>query len=135
MADLSGITAVQTTDSTISEDVTFGATISAGQTVYLDAADGEYKLADSSASATGETKGIAITPGVDGGAGIIATGGDIVLVGTTMAVGAVYVQSATAGGIAPEADIASAEYVTVLGVASSATNLKIKLHSTGVAHA
>lgn len=135
MADLSGITAVQLTANTVTREVTYGATIAAGETVYQDSTDSEYKLADSSAPATGDTKGIAITPGGDGERGLIATGGDIVLVGTTMAVGAVYVQSATAGGIAPEADIASAEYVTVLGVASSATNLKIKLHSTGVAHA
>ena len=109
MADLSGITAVQLTANTVTREVTYGATIAAGETVYQDSTDSEYKLADSSAQATGDTKGIAITPGGDGERGLIATGGDIVLVGTTMAVGAVYVQSATAGGIAPEADIASAE--------------------------
>ena len=135
MADLGSITAVRITSNTITNEVTYGATISAGQSVYLDSADGEYKLAGASASASAECKGIAVTPGVDGGRGVIATGGDIILVGTTAAVGAVYVVSATAGGIAPEADLSSGEYVTVLGVASSATQLKIQLQASGVAHA
>ena len=74
-------------------------------------------------------------PGVDGGYGYIATGGDIILVGTTMAVGAVYVQSATAGKIAPEADLGSGEYVTSLGIASSTTEIKLSLHVSGTAHA
>jgi hypothetical protein len=41
--------------------------------------------------------------------------------------GTIYVQSATAGGIAPAADLASGHHVTILGVATSTTNLEMCL--------
>lgn len=136
MADLASITAVRPTANTIIKKVTYGATIAAGQTVYLDTTDNEYKLADANGSeTTAKTRGIAVTPGVDAGYGYIATGGDIILVGTTMAVGGVYVQSGTAGGIAPEADLVASDYVTTLGIATTATQLNLKIQISGTQHA
>lgn len=135
MADLGSITAVRPTTNTTTKEVTYGETIDAGEVVYFDSVDAEYKLADASASASAVVAGIAMTPGVDGGRGIIATGGNIILVGTTAAVGGVYVVSATAGKIAPEADISSGEYVSVIGVASSTTQLNMNILNSGVAHA
>lgn len=67
MPALSGITAVRTTSNTVVKKVKYGATIAAGQPLYQDSADKEYKLARSIAEATAKGGGIAITPGVDGG--------------------------------------------------------------------
>jgi len=135
MAALSGITAVRPTSSTIVEKVNYGATISAGQAVYLDPADNEYKLADNNLSAVAaRARGIAMTPGVDSGQGMIATNGSIILVGTTMAVGETYYAGATAGEIIPDADLATGNRVTRLGTAASATQLDLDVRATEIVH-
>jgi len=135
MADLASITAVRPTSDTVSQKVTYGATVSAGQTVYLDTTDNEYKLAGATSTTLAKVKGVAITPGVDGGEGYIATDGSIILVGTTMGVGEHYVASATAGGIAPEADLTTGNICTDIGRASSATTLRLSIAATGILHA
>jgi hypothetical protein len=136
MAALSGITAVRPTLTTKFERVAYGATIAAGNPLYLDTTDGEHKLGDSNASATtAKVRAIAITPGVDGGQGLVATGGSIILVGTTMTVGTNYYAGPTAGEIIPEGDLASTEYVTRLGTASTATQLDLLIVPTGIQRA
>lgn len=136
MADLATITAVRPTSDTVIELVVYGATISAGQCVYFDTSDSEYKLADSdNTSTTASVKGVAITPGVDGGYGYIAKKGSIVLVGTTAAVGETYYVSNTPGGIAPDADIGTGDFISRIGTASSATQLALDLSATGITHA
>lgn len=132
MADVSGITAVRPTTNTIIDRVTYGATVAAGNTVYFDSATNEYLLADCDTSATtAATKGIAITPGVDGGQGYIAKGGSIILVGPTLVVSETYIQSDTAGGIKPIADKATGDFVTTLGTASTTTQLDLAINATG----
>jgi hypothetical protein len=136
MAALTSITAVRPTANTITRNVVYGATVAAGQPVYQDSTDSEFKLCDANLSlAAANVQGIAMTPGVDGGNGIIATGGDIVLVGTTMAVGETYYVGATAGDIVPDADLTTGWHVSRLGTASSTTNLKLSIQATGIVHA
>jgi hypothetical protein len=133
MAALSGITAVRTTSNTRIEQGTYGATVSAGQPVYKDVADSKWKLADSNdTAAKASVVGIAVTPGVDAGGAIIAKGGSIVLVGTTMTVGKPYYVGATAGSLVPESDLTTGDYVSKVGTASSATEMIIGLEATGV---
>ncbi len=136
MAALSGITAVRPTSNTVQVSVTFGATISVGQPVYLDTADSKYKLADNNfSSATATVRGVAMTPGVDTGYGLVATSGSIILVGTTMAVGETYYVGATAGEIVPDADLSTGMYVSRIGTATSATEIKLAIEATGAVHA
>lgn len=136
MAALTGITAVRPTVTTKTALVIYGATIAAGQTLYLDSSDNKYKLADSNASAaTATLKAIAITPGIDGGYGLVAISGSITLVGTTMLVGETYHLGATAGTIVPDADLTTADYVSRVGVASSATQILLAIEATGIIHA
>ena len=131
MADLTGITAVRPTSFTQIRLVMYGATIAAGQPVVLSGTS--YLLADANASsALAAAEGIAITPGVSGGYGLIATGGAIILVGTTMVVGTTYIVSDTAGGIMPDADRSTGDYVTRLGTASTTTQLDLSILATGV---
>jgi hypothetical protein len=132
MADLTSITAVRPTANTTFTRVAYGATISAGQPIVKSGTT--YVLADANASsALAAAEGIAMTPGVSGGYGLMATGGAIILVGTTMVVGTTYIASDTAGGIMPDADRSTGDYVTRLGTASAATQLELSIVATGVA--
>jgi hypothetical protein len=136
MAAISGITAVRPTLTTKTALVVYGATIAAGQPLYLDASDNEYKLTDSnSSSATAALKAIAMTPGIDGGYGLVAISGSIILVGTTMLVGESYYAGATAGTIVPDADLTTGDYISRVGVASSATQILLAIEATGIVHA
>lgn len=136
MAALSGITAVRPTSTTILATrgpVIYGSTNSAGQSAYLDAADSKYKLADSNASAaTAAAVGIFVTPGVDTGYGYVATGGSIILVGTTMIVGTVYCVGATPGDIVPISDLTTGDRTTILGTAATATQLDLAIKASGI---
>lgn len=133
MAALSGITAVRPTANTTMKLGVYGSTNSAGQSAYLDAADTKYKLADSNASAaTAASVGVYITPGVLDGYGYIATGGSVILVGTTMVVGTVYCPGTTAGSIVPISDLTTGDYSTILGTASTATQLDLAIKASGV---
>ena len=132
MADLTSITAVRPTANTTFTRVQYGATIAAGQPIVKSGTT--YVLADANASAAlAAAEGIAITPGVTSGYGLMATGGAIILVGTTMVVGTTYIASDTAGGIMPDADRSTGDYVTRLGTASTATQLDLSIVATGVA--
>jgi hypothetical protein len=136
MAALSGITGVRLTANTKFFNGLYGATIAAGQPVYLDSVDSKYKLADANSSAaTATIRGIAVTAGVDGERGIIAIGGNIILVGTTMSVGETYYVGATAGAINPDADLTTGWYVSRIGTAASTTQLQLALRTTGIVHA
>lgn len=136
MAALTSITAVRPTANTIVRNVVYGATVAAGQPLYQDTADSEFKLADVNLSdLAARVEGIAMTPGVDGGNGLIAIQGDVVLVGTTMAIGETYYAGPTAGEIIPDADLTIGDRVTRLGTASSATTLKLSIQATGIVHA
>ena len=91
--------------------------ITAGQTVYENAS-GQWDLADANASATtAACKGIALNGAAAGQPVKAHTGGDITLgAGAAPVVGTIYVLSATAGAIAPAADLATGHYVVILGV-------------------
>lgn len=111
-----------------------GATITAGQSVYRDPTSRKFLLADadSPTAAARTPAGIALhAASLDQPLAII-TEGDINL-GATLTVGATYYLSGTAGGIAPAADVSTGEFVTVLGVASAANNLKMKMIVSGSA--
>lgn len=137
MAAVSSVTAVRPTATTKTSLVVYGATISAGQALYLDSADNKYKLADANVSlAIAAVKAVAITPGVDGSYGLVATSGTIVLVGASGGVvGDSYVVSATAGGITQHGDLTAGQYVSRIGTLSSATEMLLAIEATGILHA
>lgn len=111
----------------------FGATVTAGQAVYLDTTTNTWKLADANSSAaTATVGGIAMNGGAAGQVASIAVAGTLDP-GFTVTVGAVYVASATAGGIAPVADLTTGWRTTVLGVGITASQLKLILVNSGVA--
>lgn len=101
---------------------TFGETITAGQVLYLSASDGRYYLADCNASGKTAIAGIAINGGAAGQPALVCIEDPNFTPGFTLSTAApVYVASATAGGIAPSADITTGWFATVLMVAKSGT--------------
>jgi hypothetical protein len=113
---------------------TAGATITAGQVVYRDSADGKCKLADNN-SATAAARapiGVALNGAANGQPLQVATEGPVTI-GATLTAGVAYYLSGTAGGICPVADLTTGMYPSIVGIATSASVLDIKVHSSGVA--
>lgn len=120
--------------------VTAGDTITAGMCLYRDTSDGKYKKADGSATGTAQCDGIALHGSVNGQPLVIVKpedGGNINL-GATLAVGVFYgIADATAdpGQIVPTADYASGDFPVIIGVATTTSNLLMKLVDPGIAMA
>lgn len=116
------------------EHGTAGATITAGQVVYEDAATNKCGLADSNSATAGvrAVAGIALNGAANNQPLAIHKRGPITI-GATLTVGTTYYASETPGGIEPGADLASGEYPTVLGIAISTTVLDVQLQAAGVA--
>ena len=114
------------------KQVTAGATITAGQLVYLDNSDGEHKLVDNDASGTSTVEGVALNGASDGQPLTILTEGNL-NPGATVAIGTIYGSSSTAGGIAPSADFATGDFVSIIGIATTASNIDVKINNSGVA--
>lgn len=113
------------------EDGTAGATITAGQSLYKDTSDSDkFKLCDTNGATAIIRKlhGVALH-GASSGQPIRVhrTGG--LNPGATVAVGTIYVQSATAGGIAPSADLATGHYTSIIGIATTTSNIAVAIQN------
>lgn len=108
---------------------TAGATITAGQLLYFDSTAGTYKLADANASATtAAVVGIAASGASSGQPIVVITEDDDLTVGATLSMTApVYCVSATAGGIAPVADVTTGWYPSVVFIAKSTSKAVFKI--------
>ncbi|MDW9792122.1 hypothetical protein GOB42_15155 [Sinorhizobium meliloti] len=119
---------------------TAGATITAGQVVYLDSTTtGKWHHADSDAATAaargqGANVGIALNGASNGQPLEVLTEGPITL-GAVLTAGAAYYLSPTPGGIAPLADLLTGDYVTLLGLATSTSVLQVDVQYSGVATA
>lgn len=102
-----------------------GATITAGQLVYLNQGTSKYLIADNDSVAVGanESRGFALHAALDNQPLQVQYAGEITLNGLTP--GATYFLSNTPGGLCPDADVGAGEKVMLVGVAKSATVLKI----------
>lgn len=106
--------------------------VAAGQAVYVTTA-GLIGLADADASGKDACAGIAINSAASGQPISYAKSGAVVNTGATVVVGTIYVLSATAGGVAPAADLKSTHKTTILGVATTAANIKLSIVASGIA--
>jgi hypothetical protein len=111
---------------------TAGATVTAGQAVYLDTGTSTYKLADtdSATAAARSPAGIALNAAGSGQPVAVHASGPLTI-GATVAVGDVYYLSGTAGGLAPFADVAAGDYPCIIGICTSTTVLDVKIHEAG----
>ncbi len=113
---------------------TAGATITAGQVVYLDSATKTYKLADtdSATAAARSPAGFALNGASSGQPLMVLTDGDLTL-GAVLTAGVAYYLSGNPGGICPVADVAAGDYPVVLGMAKSTSVLSVHIVEAGVA--
>jgi hypothetical protein len=133
MADIS-ITAANVVSGSdaVRESGTAGATITAGQLVYLDTSDMKFKLADSNgAAALRVPNGIALNGASNGQPLSVQKGGDITI-GGTMTAGIPYFLSDTPGGICPLPDIGAGEFSCIVGIAKSTSVLAVNIQPSGV---
>jgi hypothetical protein len=134
MADLV-ITAANVVKGTgaTTETLIAGATITAGQAVYKDAADSnKAKLYDADgAAALRVFYGVALNGAAANQPVVVQTAGNITI-GATTAVGVAYYGSDTPGGICPFADLEAGDYPTIIGIGISATQIKIQPIAAGV---
>lgn len=107
---------------------TAGGTITAGQPLYIDTSDSnKLKPADCDASDLASTvAGIALHAALSGQPIKYQTGGNLTF-NAVLTAGKCFVASATAGGIAPIADLTTGWRTSVLGVALSTTSLKMNI--------
>lgn len=113
-----------------------GATVTRGAAIYLDtgATPPSWKLADANGTALLAGSGgvaISLSDSVSGQPVVAMTSGDLGF-GAILTKGEVYIVSATAGSICLHSDAATNDYITILGVASSTSNLKVRPWATGI---
>lgn len=111
---------------------TAGEAITAGEAVYKDANDSQrVKLAQhDNTEAEAESVGIALNNAAANQPVKYIRLGDLDF-GAVLTAGTVYAVSATPGGIAPISDVGVGDYVTVLGVATSAARLRVSIIVSG----
>lgn len=112
-------------------DYTAGETITAGMSIYIDTTTGKAMKADANASAASSTaRGIA-THGASNGQNLrVQVAGDINM-GATLTVNTAYIVGATAGDVAPIADITTGWYGALLGISISTSVLRLCVTNTG----
>lgn len=112
-----------------------GAAILAGQIVHEDPADGKWRLGSNANVTSPRRAGVALQSAPTVGQMVDVQVGGTVLGTATLVVGETYQIAATAGSVAPVADILAAAYTSVMGVAPTATSLKLRPLVGVVAHA
>jgi hypothetical protein len=136
MADIS-ITAANVAASstaTVRKEYNFGATVTAGQVVYLDT-NNKWQLADSNAAVTGNetnaTRGIALCGGANNQPAAVVLVDDTFTPGGTLTNGSAVYESLNAGAITHDVPTTGA-YPVYLGHAKSASAMVLKPNASGV---
>jgi hypothetical protein len=113
---------------------TAGAAITQGQPVYLDATTKTLFPADADVLASAAVVGIALNAASTGQPVTYQTSGQVTI-GATVVTGTAYYASTTAGGVCLESDLASGDFATFLGFATSTTVITVDIKAAGVAKA
>ncbi len=120
MADLTVTAASVLFTSGTKQDGVAGASITAGQVLYLDSSTTTLKLAQADGTAAeADAVGIALNAAGTGQPVVYAKQGSVINIGATTAKTTTYVVSATAGGVAPQADLVSTNKIVRLGYATA----------------
>jgi len=113
---------------------TAGGTIGTLQPLYLDA-NGKLQQAAHTSATTAEVVGISLHPAENGQPIAYQTGGDLA-VGAILLAATVYVLGSAAGKISPSADLDAATtntlFGSVVGIATSTSNLRVAIANSGV---
>ena len=117
-----------------------GATITAGQCVYKKASDGKFYLTDVDATAVGSNAeidnlyGMSLCNSSAGQPITVQKAGKITHGGAAVAIGDILTCSATAGGWCVSTGLVETDYVTIVGVATTATVMYLMPYATGSQH-
>lgn len=116
------------------ENGTSGATITPGQSCYLDTATNTYKLFDANLTSANTAEPVVSLNTASAGQPLkVQKSGTMTLgAGASPVAGTIYVAGATAGDIAPAADVASGWRVTIIGVGVTGNKLLLIPKNTGV---
>jgi hypothetical protein len=121
-------------DASLKDEVS-GEAILAGQVVYREVTTKKVKLASAASAEKADTVGVAMSSAPTAGQ-IIKVQWDGEVTGTaTLVVGEPYFVSDTAGSVMPAADISAGEYVTLVGIARTATKLALGIFASKTPHA
>lgn len=135
MTALSVTSASVVASSNATRDVgTAGATITAGQALYLDPTTNKWNLADTN-SATAAARvptAIALNGAALNQPISFMKGGDVTI-GATLTAGVAYYLGGTAGSIVPVGDLTTGDYPCLIGIAKSTTLLAVDFQYSGVA--
>jgi len=115
------------------ESGTAGEAVTAGETLYRHT-DGNLYRADCSTAAKARAVGIALNSAAAGQPVAYAKAGGL-NPGATVAVGTIYGVTDTAGGIGPVSDRATGDYITILGVGTTASRIELAINRSEVATA
>ena len=135
MASLALGTAITAGNDATTADYVAGATIAAGNVVYIDENDSKkIKPATTGSAALAKAVGIALNGAAANQPVKVITKGTLENC-ATMVVGEAYFVSDTAGQVYPSPDYLTGDFGCFLGFAQTATKLKLMPFSIGVAHA
>jgi hypothetical protein len=117
----------------VKRSVTAGEAVTQGQPVAHDPTTQKWVKADcnSATEALRKAGGIALNAASLNQPLVVHTWGDITI-GATLTAGSRYYLSATAGGIMPEADLTTGDYVCLLGLAKSTSVLAVDIQFPNV---
>ena len=113
--------------------VQVGEAVTEGQALYLDNASGKYMLADATDTTKALVAGMTLTSADADGYALMQTSRTY-FAGTTLVKGDPVFLSATAGGgdLCPHADLGSGNAVTLIGFASSTSEIELAINPTGI---
>lgn len=107
--------------------------VSAGQVGYVDLSNAsKLNLADKNTEAAALAKGIFVNSAEANEDATLALNGALITVASAVFTKGVIYCLGDSGAIIPQADIASGDYVTILGVAESTTTLRVNIFASGV---
>ena len=110
------------------------AAITQGQAIY-ETSSNTWALADADAASTATTPAVAITEATAANQPVVGmTAGDLGF-GAILTVNEIYVVAETAGAIQPIGDLLSGDFLGIIGVATTTSNLHLHPYSSGVAKA
>lgn len=108
--------------------------LTAGQAVYADSTNGnKITAADANAAVSAAAVGIALNDAPGAGQPVNWIKSGDFNPGSTVSVATIYCVSDTAGGVKPSADLATGEFVTTLGIGTTATNIAVQVQVSGKA--
>jgi hypothetical protein len=108
-----------------------GESIAQGEPVYI-ASSLAYRTDNNDGASKAVAVGIALMPAATGQTFLYAKNGAEIDVGATLTTAETYIVSANVGKIAPIADLATTNYLTILGVAKSSSTLLVNIVASGV---